>query len=130
MNVQEAHPEIKRAWLLITANTIDIDTIAKGILNLNSQLPNPRDHIIRADSVEGAYNIVVSLFADNDNQVQTIKNMVLGVHYVSSVEMLKVSQNTHHPWPPQDTMGYITDSESKANENQPPAGTQGWNTWG
>lgn len=132
MNNETTNEKIKRAWILIQANVTDIDDVAERIRELNVKLLNEKDHIVRADTVSGSYNIVVPVFAENDSQMDFILGLIANETSVSKIEVLRVKESTHHPDPPHDATGYITKDEAGASnlENKPPPGTTGWNTWG
>ena len=106
-----------RAWVLVQAD--EAQEVADRIRDLD---PRKGDEfvVIRADVVEGPdgypYNIIVPVDAKNKGKLADVVGMIRAVDGVSEVVGLKVKK--HHPDPPHDAHGYVTDEEAGAGRDK------------
>jgi len=121
--------EVKRAWVLVEADPLNVDEIADRIYSLNETLTDVKNHIVRADTVNGRYQIVVPIFAGSTGELDVIKAEIDKIHGGTSI-ILVVKDKTHNPSPPHQASGYITSSEYDATGHPGGSGLTGWNTWG
>jgi hypothetical protein len=126
MQRQGIWPDVKRAWVLVQAEKEDLGAVANDILKLNVGWRDAYNGVIRADLVEGDYNIVVSLYARDGGQLAHIEERINGVEGVAAAVSLPVQG--HFPPATHDTHGYISDYEAELVD--PAAGPQGFNAWG
>jgi hypothetical protein len=69
-------PDVKRAWVLVQANSEDLSAVADEILKLNVGWRDAYNGVIRADLVEGEFNIVVPLYTRDDGQMAHIEEQI------------------------------------------------------
>lgn len=119
-------PDVKRAWVLVQADSEDPSAVANEILKLNVGWRDAYNGVIRADLVEGEYNIVVPLYTRDDSQMAYIEEQINGVGGVMEAVFLQVQG--HVPPAAHDTHGYISDREAELVD--PPAGPRDFNAWG
>jgi hypothetical protein len=119
-------PDVKRAWVLVQVKEGDPGALARSIIGLNAKWRDAYNAVIRADVVTGEHNIVVSVFARNDEQLRYIEGEISAISGENSTTTLRVEQ--HIPEAPHATQGYISDDEAKMVD--PAAGPMGVNAWG
>jgi hypothetical protein len=103
-----------------------VDAIAEHIFSLNEGLEEP-SAVVRADVVHGTYNMVIPIYAVDQDQIDEIVGMIKGVDGVTKAETLTIKG--YHPFPPHDAPGYITKEETETS-NPVAAGPLGMNAWG
>ena len=153
MTMKTKKDEIVRAWFLIKvgdladdkkgdlarriyfgANSRDKVERNKGSSNFAS---NKKEYakkdkviVVRADLVDNIYDLVVPVNVEFPNELDKIegriRELALEMGITSEmiiIDRLKVIE--HVPFPPQNTMGFITYEEV----NSPPRGSQGHSPW-
>lgn len=115
MGPQNPGNERVRAWVLVRAEPV------QGVSAKLRNLDKKKDElvVVRADVVAGSsdlpYNIVVPVDAESDDVLSSVVddiNKLGGVKYAVALKVLE-----HHPDPPHDGYGYVTDQEAKAGKD-------------
>ena len=123
-----------RAWVLVRAD--EAQEVADRIRVLD---PGKGDDfvVVRADVVEGPdgypYNIIVPVDAKNKSKLTDVVERIRAVDGVS--EAVELRAEKHHPDPPHDAHGYITDQEAGAGTDKDvkpgrQGASPGANAWG
>ncbi len=104
-----------RAWVLVRAEPV------QGVSAKLRNLDKKEDDlvVVRADVVAGSpdlpYNIVVPVDAESDEVLSRVVddiNRIGGVKHAVALRVMK-----HHPDPPHDGYGYVTEQEAKAGKD-------------
>ncbi len=115
--VSREHPlEItrKRAWLLLS---VEEDVLAKADLNSLFLAGGDDYTVIRVDEVrfedggEPGWNVVIPVDAKDDDAFGAAKERVEALFDTSAKIAAVVKEGGHHPWPPHNAHGYITEEE-------------------
>ena len=129
---EQVFPPKMRAWVILEYddNSVDIDAAAKLIYGMNSDHDPEDKFIIRVDSVQSEppgepYRVVVPIYASSLEELENLRDAIKDKADARNAIMLVVTENTHHPYPPHDTYGYVSTDESDTR-----AGADGFNTWG
>jgi hypothetical protein len=113
----------------------------KGVSARLRKLDRKEDElvVIRADVVAGSsdlpYNIVVPVDAESEAVLSRVLGEIKDVSGVSDAVALKVLEHQHHPTPPHDAHGYVTDQEAKKGKDRKvkpgrQGASPGYNAWG
>jgi hypothetical protein len=127
------HKRRVRAWVLVRAEQAQV--VADRIRDLD---PRKGDEfvVVRADVVEGPddypYSIIVPVDAKTKSKLADVLGMIRAVDGVS--EAVGLEAKKHHPDPPHDAHGYVTEEEAEVGAEPIPPGRQGAspgrNPWG
>ncbi len=103
---------IERAWLLIKVQNIDKVKLAKDIFKqVNDKFAAKKKvFVIRADVVDGPYDLVVPIFAGTLTELNEIETFVKSLAAGMVVERARVTK--HVPFPPHKAPGYVSDEEA------------------
>jgi hypothetical protein len=128
-----------RAWVLVKSSEPE-ETAKELDGKLKAELTKPYDKrrkdlvIVRADVVEGEYNVIVPVDAANPGSLKQALKMIEDARGTSSVTVCTVT--THYPDPPHSTATFVTQKEYDADrvpEFHPPGlhpHSPGRNAWG
>ena len=123
-----------RAWVLVQAD--EAQEVADRIRALD-QGEGDGFVVIRADVVEGPdgypYNVIVPVDAKNKGKLTDVVGMIRAVDGVS--EAVELEAKKHHPDPPHDAHGYVTDEEAGVGRDKTikpgrQGASPGWNAFG
>ena len=100
-----------RAWLLIKVQkNSDKVKLAKEIYKLNNKYTGKEKvFVVRADVVDGIYDLVVPVFTKTLEQLIEIETLITSLSV--GVELERAMVTKHVPFPPHKTKGYVASGE-------------------
>jgi hypothetical protein len=121
--------KIIRAWLLVKVGNGSASQVANHIYNtVNKKYANDEKvFVVRADVVDGPYNLIVPVFTEKDDQLQDIISTINGMKGVTALEKSVVQK--HIPNPPHKAHGFVTYQEANPLPRGPIDKVNGHNPW-
>lgn len=128
-----------RAWVLVKSDEPE-ETAKELNEKLNDELKKPHPErrkdlvIVRADVVDGEYDVIVPVDSANPGSLKQALKMIEDARGTTSVTVCEVT--THYPDPPHSTATFVTEEEHDADpvpEFAPPGlhpRSPGNNAWG
>jgi hypothetical protein len=117
---------VVRAWIMVQAGD-NASGIAQEIYAYNEQLTWPRQHVVRADMVEGArdFNIIASVWADDKGVIEKLAAAIRDWGAEAWIAWAVQGPEGQHPYPPHKAWGLVPGAEAN-----PVARPMGFNAWG
>lgn len=134
MKVASNRERRTRAWVLVRVKEERAVDAARDIFDLNHELTDSNNFVVRADVATGPYNIVVPVDVGEEVLSEVI-GMIARTAGVIEESVIAVVEK-HVPYPPHDAYGYVTEQEAKDSTKHPdlkpgPRGmSPGENPWG
>ncbi|NIS80062.1 MAG: hypothetical protein GTO14_07605 [Anaerolineales bacterium] len=114
MSAQIDQEKRVRAWLIVQVEPGKADSVAKEIYSTWGNLQEDALVLIRADVVDGDH-IVIPVDAGEASKLESVKAGIDDLDDASVVQVYKVQNQRHTPYPPHAADGFIHPSEAAAD---------------